>query len=249
MDAPPSSAAASNTTVERWRKLDMPSPSFWSVGRRSADGGVFRTNRHAGQEARGPSAACRTARFARWSRTIGQRLTGVGGDMAGEIEARLKALDLVLPEVETAPGRQLCSFLHLAASCSFRASCRSVTARWPSPASSAPTRSGQGEEAARLCALNILAQAKAALRDLDRIVQLLRLNGFVNAAPGFHRPSQSASTAPRISWSRFSAIRGAIPALPSAAPACRSAPPSRSMRSSPSTRPSAERLTWPNSTG
>ena len=43
----------------------------------------------------------------------------------------------------------------------------------------------KGHEAARLCALNILAQAKAALRDLDRIVQLLRLNGFVNAAPGF----------------------------------------------------------------
>ena len=39
--------------------------------------------------------------------------------------------------------------------------------------------------AARLCALNILAQAKAALGDLDRIVQLLRLNGFVTAAPGF----------------------------------------------------------------
>jgi enamine deaminase RidA (YjgF/YER057c/UK114 family) len=43
----------------------------------------------------------------------------------------------------------------------------------------------QGKQAARLCAINILAQAKAALRDLDRIVQLLRLNGFVNAAPGF----------------------------------------------------------------
>jgi enamine deaminase RidA (YjgF/YER057c/UK114 family) len=44
---------------------------------------------------------------------------------------------------------------------------------------------GQGQEAARLCALNILAQAKSALGDLDGLVQLLRLNGFVNAAPGF----------------------------------------------------------------
>jgi enamine deaminase RidA (YjgF/YER057c/UK114 family) len=43
----------------------------------------------------------------------------------------------------------------------------------------------KGREAARLCALNILAQAKTALRDLDRIVQLVRLNGFVNSAPGF----------------------------------------------------------------
>lgn len=43
----------------------------------------------------------------------------------------------------------------------------------------------QGQQAARLCALNILAQAKAALGDLDRIVQCLRLTGYVNAAPGF----------------------------------------------------------------
>ena len=43
----------------------------------------------------------------------------------------------------------------------------------------------KGQEAARLCAIHILSQAKAALRDLDRIVQLLRLNGFVNASPDF----------------------------------------------------------------
>ncbi len=43
----------------------------------------------------------------------------------------------------------------------------------------------QGQQAARLCLLNVLAQAKAALRDLDRIVQCLRINGFVNAAPDF----------------------------------------------------------------
>jgi enamine deaminase RidA (YjgF/YER057c/UK114 family) len=42
-----------------------------------------------------------------------------------------------------------------------------------------------GQQAARLCALNILAQAKAALGDLDRIVQVVRLTGFVNAAPAF----------------------------------------------------------------
>ena len=71
-------------------------------------------------------------------------------------------------------------------SSSFPASCRSLTARSQLPARSAPSStSDKGREAARLCALNILAQAKAALRDLDRIVQLVRLNGFVNSAPGF----------------------------------------------------------------
>ena len=40
-------------------------------------------------------------------------------------------------------------------------------------------------DAARICALNILAQTKAALGDLERIVQLIKLGGFVNGAPGF----------------------------------------------------------------
>ena len=39
--------------------------------------------------------------------------------------------------------------------------------------------------AAGRCAINILAQAKAALGDLERISRCLRLGGFINAAPGF----------------------------------------------------------------
>lgn len=39
--------------------------------------------------------------------------------------------------------------------------------------------------AARLCALNVLAQAKAALGDLDRIERCVRLGGFMNTAPGY----------------------------------------------------------------
>ena len=42
-----------------------------------------------------------------------------------------------------------------------------------------------GQAAARHSALNVLAQAKAALGSLDRIGQVVRLTGFVNAAPGF----------------------------------------------------------------
>ncbi|WP_027486271.1 RidA family protein [Allorhizobium undicola] len=41
------------------------------------------------------------------------------------------------------------------------------------------------ERAAELCAINILAQAKAALGDLSRIVRVIKLNGFVASAPGF----------------------------------------------------------------
>ncbi|CCB64348.1 MULTISPECIES: RidA family protein [unclassified Hyphomicrobium] len=44
----------------------------------------------------------------------------------------------------------------------------------------------EGQEAAHHCALNLLAQAKAALGDLGRIVQVLRLTGFVASAPNFY---------------------------------------------------------------
>lgn len=43
-----------------------------------------------------------------------------------------------------------------------------------------------GQNAARLAAINVLAQAKAALGSLDRVVRVARLGGFINSAPGFH---------------------------------------------------------------
>ena len=42
-----------------------------------------------------------------------------------------------------------------------------------------------GREAARLCAINLLAQARAATGSLDAIARVLRLGAFVNAAPHF----------------------------------------------------------------
>lgn len=43
-----------------------------------------------------------------------------------------------------------------------------------------------GRAAARTCALNIIAQAKAALDgDLDRVVRVVKLVGFVNSMPDF----------------------------------------------------------------
>jgi enamine deaminase RidA (YjgF/YER057c/UK114 family) len=42
-----------------------------------------------------------------------------------------------------------------------------------------------GKEAARLCAINVLAQAKAATGDLERIARCVRLGGFINATPDF----------------------------------------------------------------
>ena len=105
--------------------------------------------------------------------------------MAGEIEARLQALGLVLPEAKAAIGSYV-PYLHfdgqlfISGQLPIKDGKLAVTG-----ALGADLDLGRGQEAARLCAINILAQAKAALRDLDRIVQLLRLNGFVSAVPGF----------------------------------------------------------------
>jgi enamine deaminase RidA (YjgF/YER057c/UK114 family) len=42
-----------------------------------------------------------------------------------------------------------------------------------------------GQLAARACAVNLLAQVKAALGDLDKVARVVRLGGFINAAAGF----------------------------------------------------------------
>ena len=43
----------------------------------------------------------------------------------------------------------------------------------------------EGQAAARLCALNLIAQCKAAVSDLSRIKRVVKLGGFVNAHPDF----------------------------------------------------------------
>jgi len=43
----------------------------------------------------------------------------------------------------------------------------------------------QGQAAARLCAINILAQAAAALGGLDRVRRVVKLGGWVNSTPDF----------------------------------------------------------------
>lgn len=43
----------------------------------------------------------------------------------------------------------------------------------------------EGYEAAKLCALNCLSVIKAVIGDLDRIEQVVKVNGFVNSVPEF----------------------------------------------------------------
>jgi enamine deaminase RidA (YjgF/YER057c/UK114 family) len=42
-----------------------------------------------------------------------------------------------------------------------------------------------GQNAARACGVNLIAQVGAALGDLDRVARVVRLGGFINSDPGF----------------------------------------------------------------
>src|SRR5215207_5239216 len=49
----------------------------------------------------------------------------------------------------------------------------------------------EGQQAARLCALNLIAHLRAALDgDLDRVTRCVRIAGFVNSVPDFVSQSQ-----------------------------------------------------------
>lgn len=105
--------------------------------------------------------------------------------MSGGIEARLAKLGIALPP---APNPVANYVPFLAAGDLLFISGQIAKAADGSIAKGrlgAGTTVEEGQAAARLCALNILAQAKSALGNLDRVAQVMRLTGFVAATPEF----------------------------------------------------------------
>lgn len=105
--------------------------------------------------------------------------------MTGTIEARLAELGITLPEAPNpvanyVPYAISGNLLFISGQVAKGADGKIVTG-----ALGQDVDIDTGQAAARLCALNLLAQAKAALGSLDRIVQVVRLTGFVNATPAF----------------------------------------------------------------
>ena len=106
--------------------------------------------------------------------------------MAGKIDARLAELGITLPKA-AAPVANYAAYV--------------VSGNVVHVAGQLPLENGElkyvgtvggevsveaGAAAARLCALNVIAQIKAACGgDLDRVARVLKLNGFVNAPAGF----------------------------------------------------------------
>src|SRR2546421_3171195 len=55
-----------------------------------------------------------------------------------------------------------------------------------------------GQKAARQCAVNLMAQIKVALGDLDKVQRVVRLGGFINATPGFLETPKGMNRAPDL---------------------------------------------------
>jgi enamine deaminase RidA (YjgF/YER057c/UK114 family) len=56
----------------------------------------------------------------------------------------------------------------------------------------------EGAHAARLCALNALAQIKTVIGSLERVRQIVRVEGYVQSAPGFQMQPQVVNGASRL---------------------------------------------------
>jgi enamine deaminase RidA (YjgF/YER057c/UK114 family) len=101
------------------------------------------------------------------------------------IDARLAELGIVLPTppapvASYVPFTEAGGIVHISGQVSVDAS-GGVKGKL-----GAPLTLEQGQAAARLCGLNLLAQLRAACKgDLDRVIRVLKLGGFVNVAPDF----------------------------------------------------------------
>ncbi len=151
--------------------------------------------------------------------------------MNGKVEARLASLGVTLPEAASpvanyVPTLLSGNLLFISGQISKGADGNVIKGRL-----GAELAVAQGREAARACALAILAQAKSALGDLDRISQVVRLTGFVAATPDFTEHPQVINGASDL-MVEVLAEAGRPRARPWASRACPWAARSRSTRSS-----------------
>jgi enamine deaminase RidA (YjgF/YER057c/UK114 family) len=105
--------------------------------------------------------------------------------MPGAIDARLAELGVTLPDAP-APAANYVPWVR-SGSLVFVSGQISQTADGPVKGLlGADMDIAAGAAAARLCALSLTAQLKAACDgDLDRVTRVVKLTGFVNSAPGF----------------------------------------------------------------
>ena len=106
--------------------------------------------------------------------------------MAGSVEQKLASLGIALPT----PGAPVANYVAFVKS----GNILNVSGQLCFGADGKLVARGQlggavtmedGVRAARACAINLLAQVKAAVGDLDKVVRVVRLGGFINSAAGY----------------------------------------------------------------
>ncbi len=131
--------------------------------------------------------------------------------MAGRIEARLEELGIVLPApvaplADYVPCVQAGNMLYVSGQLPLggdRVTTGHLTGADHVEGDPPPgSKLAEAIEAARLCAVNMLAQVQAATGDLDRVRRVVKLTGFVNCDGTFTQQPQVVNGA--------SALMGAV---------------------------------------
>jgi enamine deaminase RidA (YjgF/YER057c/UK114 family) len=108
--------------------------------------------------------------------------------VAGQIETKLEALGITLPQ-PAAPVANYVPFVVSGALVTISGQlCLNQEGKLGSEHVGRVTMDVSVEDAksaARLCAINVIAQLKAAIGDLDRVVRCVRLGGFIASPPDF----------------------------------------------------------------
>lgn len=119
--------------------------------------------------------------------------------MGGRIEARLEELGILLPApvaplADYVPWVQAGNMLYVSGQLPIGGE-RVITGQLSAAdhAEGTPpagTKLAEAIEAARICAVNLIAQVKAATGDLDRVARVVKLTGFVNCDGTFEQQPQ-----------------------------------------------------------
>ncbi len=110
----------------------------------------------------------------------------MGFEMAGTVEQKLATMGIVLP-TPASPVANYVGFVRtgnlliVSGQICFDAEGKMVA----KGKLGAGVSLEDGAAAARACAINLMAQVKAALGDLDKVARVVRLGGFINSAPDF----------------------------------------------------------------
>lgn len=116
--------------------------------------------------------------------------------MTTHVDRKLEDLGLTLPEAAApvasyVPTVEAGGLLHVSGQIPFDANGQLILGR----IGEGEHDLTYGQEAAKRCALMVVAQAKAALGGLDRVVRIVKLGVFVNSTPDFTEQPQVANGA------------------------------------------------------